>query len=97
MAGPLVALTLDSAKQIGVALVIGFVVLSIVAATVIKNITTKIITTLLLAGFALGVWTQRANVQDCAADVRANAAVGDTTVTTCRFFGTDIDVPDVAP
>ncbi len=86
----MLALSLDAAKQIAVALVIGFVVLGVISAITIKNITTKLITVVLLGGFALGVWTQRTELQDCAARVRAAAGA---TPTTCTFFGAEIDVP----
>lgn len=92
---PLLALSLDSAKQLAIVIVVAFVVLSIVSAAIIKNITMKVISVLLFGGFALGVWTQRTNLQDCADRVRDKAAVGDTSATTCTFFGAEIDVPEV--
>jgi hypothetical protein len=83
----MLALGLDAAKNLAVAIVIGFVVLSLVAASAIKNVTYKIATSLLMIGFALGVWTQRSELQDCARQVREFGA------TSCEFFGTEIDVP----
>ena len=88
---------MDAAKNIGVAIVIGFVVLALVTASAVKNVTTKIVMTLLLAGLALGVWTQRTRLQDCAQQVRNKSAVGDLSPTTCEFFGAEVRVPDVAP
>jgi len=89
---PLLALSLESAKQLAIVIVFAFVVLTIVSASIIKNITTKIIMVILFGGLALGVWTQRTNLQSCADQVRDKAAIGDTSATTCTFFGTDIDV-----
>jgi hypothetical protein len=87
----MLALTVDAAKNVAVAVTIGFVVLALVAASAIKNVTYKIVTSLLMAGLALGVWTQRSHLQDCAQAVRVNGA------TTCRFFGSDVHVPGVTP
>jgi hypothetical protein len=88
----MLALGLAAAKNLAIAIVIAFVVLALVAASAVKNVTYKIITTLVLAGFALGVWTQRSNLQDCADRVRANGGVGSTE---CTFFGGQIDLPGV--
>ncbi|MEX0848121.1 MAG: hypothetical protein WD023_10130 [Ilumatobacteraceae bacterium] len=93
---PLLALSLDSAKQLAIVLVIAFVVLTIVSAMIIKNITTKIIMVVLFGGFALGVWTQRTNLQSCADTVRAKADVGDLSATNCTFFGADVEIPGVS-
>ena len=84
---------MDAAKNWAIAIVIGFVVLSLVAASAIKNVTYKIVTALLMAGLALGVWTQRSRLQDCAHEVRDKGAVGDFSTTECKFFGTEVNVP----
>jgi hypothetical protein len=91
----MLALTLDSARHLGVAIIVVFVVLAVVSATVISNVTTKIVMMLVFAGFALGVWTQRTNLSDCAELAKAKATVGDSSPTTCTFFGTEIDIPGV--
>jgi hypothetical protein len=87
----MLALGVDAAKNIAIAVVVGFVVLSLVAASAIKNVTYKIVISLLMIGLALGVWTQRSELQDCAQLVRTQAG------TTCEFFGTQVDVPLHAP
>ena len=90
------AIGLDGAKNLAIAITIGFVVLPVVSATAIKNITTKIVSVIVMAGFALGVWTQRSELQNCAQTVKDKAAVQDTSSTTCTFFGVDVDVPEVS-
>lgn len=90
------AITLDGAKNLAIAITIGFVVLAVASAMMVKNITSKIIAVVLMVGFALGVWTQRNELQDCAQRVKDKAAVGDTSATTCTFFGLEVDVPEVA-
>jgi hypothetical protein len=91
----MLALSVGSARQIGVGIVVLFVVMAVLSATAIANISAKIITMLVMAGFALGVWTQRTNLTDCAERAEAKVTVGDTSATTCRFFGFDVDVPGV--
>lgn len=90
----MLALDYDTAKQAAIGLIVVFVVLSVVSAIIIKNIIAKVISTLLLLGLALGMWTQRQNLQDCKSIVMAKIEVGDTSTTTCRFFGQDVDLPD---
>ncbi len=91
----MLALSVDSARQLGVGIVVLFVVLTVVSATAIANITAKIVTMMVMAGFALGVWTQRTNLTDCAEQAKAKVTVGDTSPTTCTFFGVEVDIPGV--
>jgi hypothetical protein len=89
----MLAIGVDAAKNIAIAVVLGFVLLSLFAASIIKNVTWKIITALIMIGFALGVWTQRSSLQDCADIARATPSSASTT---CTFFGSDVDVPGVS-
>ena len=91
----MLALSVDGAKHLAVAIIVGFVVLSVVSAAAISNITTKIVSMLVFAGFALGAWTQRANLVDCAERARDKVAVGDASDTACTFFGASITVPGI--
>lgn len=91
----MLALTLGSARHLAVAIVVVFVVLAVVSAKAIANVTWKITTMLVMVGFALGVWTQRANLSDCAEQAKAKATVGDSSPTSCTFFGVSVDVPGV--
>ncbi|MEP7115603.1 MAG: hypothetical protein ABI862_20225 [Ilumatobacteraceae bacterium] len=87
------AMTVDSAKNIGIAVAVGLVALMLLVAVVIKNITAKLITMLIVGGLAFGVWTQRSSLQDCADKVKARGLQGDTTDVTCSFLGSEINVP----
>lgn len=91
----MLALSVDGAKHLAIAIIVGFIVLSVVSAAAISNITTKIVAMLVFAGFALGVWTQRTNLVDCADRARDKVAVGDASDTACTFFGATITVPGV--
>ncbi len=89
------ALSVDSAKNIAIGVAVLFVVLSIVSAIVVKTIVTKVIMIVVLAGLALGAWTQRAALQDCVDKGQNEITTGAAGVgtVTCTFFGTDIEVP----
>jgi hypothetical protein len=88
----MIALTVDSAKNIAIAVAVALVALMIVMAWVIKNVTAKIISVVLVGGMAFGVWTQRTSLQDCADQVKARVSVGDRSDLTCTFLGSDITV-----
>lgn len=89
----MIALSLDSAKNIAIVVAVVFVAFAVVSAWVIKNVVTKLIMILLLAGLALGVWTQRSSLQDCADQAKAKAEALDTSGVSCHFFGTEVKVP----
>jgi uncharacterized membrane protein YqjE len=81
------ALTVDTAKNIGIAIAVGLVALMLVMAIVIKNVTAKLITVVLIGGLAFLVWTQRSSLQDCADKVRADASDEE-----CKFLGSHVKV-----
>lgn len=87
------ALDLDDARTIAIALVVGFVVLSVVSALVIKAVVAKVISIVVLLALAGVVWGQRAALQQCADDLRNEVVAGDGT--TCTLFGIEVDVPGV--
>jgi hypothetical protein len=92
------SMTVESGKNIGIGVALGLVVLMVLAAWLVKSVTTKLISVLIIAGLAFGVWTQRSSLQDCATKVKARAAtVGGTTDVTCTFLGTNIKVPVPTP
>lgn len=86
------ALTVDAAKNLGIAVAAILVALMLAMAWLVKNVTAKIISIVVIGGLAFGVWTQRSSLQDCAKQVRERVAVGDTTDVTCTFLGTEIKV-----
>lgn len=88
----MLALTVEAAKNIALVVAAAIIVLTVASAWLIKNITAKVITVLILGGLALGVWTQRGALQDCADRVKANPAAGGT----CTFFGSEVRVPGLS-
>jgi hypothetical protein len=86
------ALTLETAKSTAIGVAVGLIALMLLMAFVVKNVTVKLISILVIGGFAFGVWTQRSSLQDCAEKVRARGVVGDTTNISCSFLGSDVKV-----
>ncbi len=86
------ALSLETAKTIAIVVVLAFLAFAVISAWVIKNVTTKLIMVALMAALALGVWTQRTSLQDCATKAKEQAEALDTTAITCTFFGTEVEV-----
>jgi hypothetical protein len=92
------ALTLETAKQLAIAVVVIFVVGAFLAAWMMKTIAQKLATVFVLGLLAFAVFTQRTSLQDCADKVQGNfERIGiDVTVTDtdCSFFGATITVKD---
>ncbi|MCE9622052.1 MAG: hypothetical protein K8R99_06900 [Actinomycetia bacterium] len=87
------ALSLQSAKTVAIVIAVAFLAFAVISAWVIKNITMKIISIVLLVGLGLGVWTQRTNLQDCADNAKTKVENGiDKGSITCEFFGTEVSV-----
>jgi hypothetical protein len=87
------AMTLESAKNIGVVVALALIVLMLLMSWLIKSVGTKLICVLIVGGLAFGVWTQRSSLQDCAKKVEDRGVVGDPTPSTCSFLGADIKIP----
>ena len=92
MVPTMTAMTVDSAKNIGIAVAVALVMLMLLSAFVIKKATVKLLTIVILGGLAFGMWTQRSSLEDCAGKVKARGVLGDTTPVTCTFVGSDIKV-----
>jgi hypothetical protein len=86
------SMTVDSAKDIGIAAAVFLVVIMVLMFLMIKKFTGKLISVIIVGGLALGVWTQRSSLENCASKVRARAALGDTSDVSCSFLGSDIKV-----
>ncbi|WP_395155306.1 hypothetical protein [Ilumatobacter sp.] len=94
----MLALTLESAKTIAIAVVVVFVLAAFLAAWIMKTIVQKVATVIVLALLAFAVSTQRTSLQDCADKVQGNFDPVGTNVTVtdtdCSFFGTTITIKD---
>jgi hypothetical protein len=94
-------LTLDAAKNIAVAVAVGFVVAAVASAWIMRTILQKVAAVVLLAALAFAVWTQRTALTDCADAVQENysRAGADVTLsdTDCSFFGFTVTISDPRP
>jgi hypothetical protein len=89
----MIAMTVESAKNIGIAVAGGALVVMVVMAWLIKNVVTKVMSVVILGGLAFGVWTQRSSLETCANKVKDRALVGGVNEISCSFLGSDIKVP----
>ncbi len=87
----MLALSLETAKTVAIVVLLVFLAVGVVSAWVIKNVTAKLITVAIMAALALGVWTQRSNLSDCADRAKANVTSG-TTKVSCTFFGSEVEI-----
>ncbi|MFM7252993.1 MAG: hypothetical protein ACKO27_08000 [Ilumatobacteraceae bacterium] len=87
----LLGLSLDTAKNIALGLGISFLAMSVASAVLVKKIVTKLVMAVLLVALAVAMWSQRANLQDCAAKAKDRVA-GSGQQVVCSFFGTDVAV-----
>ncbi len=85
----MLALTYASAKTSAIVIVVVLAVVGLLLAKVMTSVSRKAVVLLIVAGLALGVWTQRQSLQRCADDVRA---VDGGRVATCSFFGQEISI-----
>lgn len=94
----MLAISLETAKNIAIVVTVVFVVGALVAAWVMKTIIQKLTTAFVLVLLAFAVYTQRASLQDCADKVKGNFARVGTEVTVtdtdCSFFGITVTISD---
>ncbi|HQV57500.1 MAG TPA: hypothetical protein PKV27_05785 [Ilumatobacteraceae bacterium] len=88
------ALTIASAKNLALVIVVGLAVLAVISFWVIKNITTKLVMALILAGLALGVWNQRDELRQCGRNLQEQVKLGSTSNLACTFFGIEVKLDD---
>lgn len=94
----MLAITLDTAKNLAIVIALAFVAAAGASAWIMKTITQKLLAMLVLAALAFAVWTQRTALQDCADAVQANYERVGTDVTLddtdCSFFGFTVTISD---
>ena len=88
----LLALTVDTAMNIMVGLILVLIVAAFLVAKYVSSVAAKAIIILVIGGMILGIWTQRKALGDCASEVQAKVRAGDGSSTQCSFFGTTVDV-----
>ena len=88
----LLALTLETAKNIAIVVILGLIVIAFLVAKYVGSVAVKAITILVLGGVVLGVWTQRQSLIDCGEEVQQKYRSGDFSATQCSFFGAEVDI-----
>ena len=83
----MLALTLQSAKNIAIAIVVGLILVSLIVARVMASVTKRIIVVVVLVALAVLVWTQRQSLETCADKVRVGSGEA-----TCTFFGSNVTI-----
>lgn len=84
------SLTVDTARNIASGLSIGSLAVALLVLWMVKNAVMRVISVVLLLALGLGSWSQRSSVNDCVSKVKSNAGQA---VTTCTFFGQDVEIP----
>lgn len=89
MTSVMVALTLDTARNIAVGIVVAMATLSVLSAWLVKNLVVKGLVLVVLIALAIAAWSQRAELQSCADKA---GQVADGSSLTCSFFGTEVTI-----
>jgi hypothetical protein len=88
-----VGVDLETATNASLWATVGVVLLALAAVWLVKQVVTKVLTVAVLLALAFVVWSQRAELVDCADRVRDTLAAGAHDDTTCTFFGQDVTIP----
>ena len=91
-------ITLETARNIAIAVVVLFVIGAVAAAWLMKTIVQKVAVIVILLALAFAVWSQRTSLEDCADKVQENFELAGTDVslidTECTFFGFTVTISD---
>ncbi len=91
-------ITLETARNIAIAVVVLFVMGAVAAAWLMKTIVQKVAVIVILLALAFAVWSQRTSLEDCADKVQENFELAGTDVslidTECTFFGFTVTISD---
>lgn len=85
--------TLETARNVSLWTVAGAVLLALAAVWLVKQVVTKVLTVAVLLAIAGLVWSQRAELTDCADEVQATIGQALASDTTCTFFGRAVTIP----
>ncbi len=89
----LAALDYALVRNIAIGLAVVLVLLALLVAKVVRSVTTKAITILILGALILAVFTQRQSLTKCEKNYVAQSRVG----ATCQFFGYKVQLPALTP
>jgi len=86
-------LTLDTAQNLAIALLVVFIVLAVLSAWLVKKLVAKVISIALLALLAFAAWSNRDSLEDCADKVSAALEAGTSRDNECTLFGFTVTIP----
>jgi hypothetical protein len=79
------AISVETAKNVGVGAIAALLTLMLVFGWIVKKVVGKLIVVVVLGGLAIGVWTQRNDLERCADQVKISGSAA-----TCHLFGRDV-------
>ena len=88
----MLALTVESAKNIALVAAVLLVAVAVAAAWMLKTAAQRIAVTVIFCLLAVLAWSQRAALEDCAGRVTDSVQAGRPTDTTCSFFGQEVTI-----
>ena len=80
----MLAISVETAKNVGIGAIAVLLTLMLVFGWIVKKVVGKVIVVVLLGGLAVGVWTQRNDLERCADQVKISGAKA-----SCHLFGHD--------
>lgn len=86
-------ITTDGAKSGALFAILALVAVAVISALVVKAVVTKVLTMLISALLAFGVYSQRSSITSCADKVKKEALSFGARKTECSFFGVKVNVP----
>ncbi len=88
----MIAVELETVRNVALVATVAVVVLAVVLALTIKAILGKLVAIAILVGVGFVLWSSRADVTKCVAEVQEAIGTGGPPAT-CTFLGVEIDVP----
>jgi hypothetical protein len=77
-------ISVETAKNVGIGAIAVLLTLMLVFGWIVKKVVGKLVVILVLGGLALGVWTQRNDLEHCADQVKISGSTA-----SCHLFGRD--------
>jgi len=91
------SLDLELVKNIALGVSIAALIGALILLKIVRSVIGKVISVVVLLAIAIAFFSQRASIEECAQNVRDQAANGQISTIQCTFFGQDIkvDLPDI--
>lgn len=83
----LAALPIGTVKNIAIGIAIVLVLIALLVAKVVRSVTTKALTILIIGALVFAVFTQRQSLTTCKKEYVAHQKA------TCKFFGYKVELP----